>query len=62
MSHSLVPTAGTSQAPVTNPRSRIETASTVPSAADLDLDAEEKATGEATKEGMPEAEPAKRKL
>ena len=56
MSHFLAPAADTALALVTNPRSRIETASTLPSAADLDLDAEEKATGVATNEGMPEEE------
>jgi hypothetical protein len=59
MSHSLVRAADTALALITNPPSRIETASKLPSAADLDVDAEEKATGAATSEGMPE--PPKRK-
>ena len=60
MSHSLV-AADTAPAVVKNPLSRIEAATTVPTAADLDLDAEEKAAGLATNEGMPEAESAQRK-
>jgi hypothetical protein len=37
------------------PEKRVEASSALPSAADLDLDAEEKATSIATNDGMPEA-------
>ncbi len=37
------------------PERRIEASSALPSAADLDFDAEEKATATATNDGMPEA-------
>ena len=43
--------ADTTLAQTANPRSRTETPSTLPSAADLDLDAEEKATGVETNGG-----------
>lgn len=39
---------------VKRPEKRIEASSALPSAADLDFDAEEKATAVATNDGMPE--------
>ena len=41
--------------PLKRPAKRVEASSVLPSAADLDLDAEEKATSIATNDGMPEA-------
>ena len=39
---------------LTRPGKRVEASSVLPSTADLDLDAEEKATAIATNDGMPE--------